>query len=79
MGFLVDSGGVTYLNNMKTIHQKLNDVELDIQNLSTFIAQCMEKLKCKLCQYQRLQRDLYVQDGLEKLNNYANKGSSLIG
>ena len=60
---------------MKTTHQKLSDIELDIQNLSTFITQCMDKLKCKLCEYQKLQRDLYVQDGLEKLNNYANKES----
>lgn len=58
---------------MKPIQQKLSDVELDIQNLTMFIAQCLEKLKCKLCEYQRLQRDLYVKDGLEKLNNYVNK------
>lgn len=60
---------------MKTIHQKLSDAEIDIKNLSMFIAQCLEKLKCKLCQYQKLQRELYVQDGLEKLNNYANEES----
>ncbi len=60
---------------MKPIQQKLSDVELDIQNLSTFIRQCLDKLKCKLCEYQRLQKELYVKDGLEKLNNYANEES----
>ena len=42
---------------MKTIHQKLTDVELEVQNLTMFITQCTTTLKCKI---------------LEQANIYAN-------
>lgn len=57
---------------MKTIHQKLIDVELDISNLSMFIAQSMDNLHCKMCERQELLKQLYIQYGLEKAEIYAN-------
>lgn len=55
---------------MKTLQEKLSDVELEMQNLTMFITQCTATLKCKICEYHRLQTELYVQDGLEKAQEY---------
>ena len=57
---------------MKTIHQKLSHCELDIQNLTAFISQSLEKLKCRMCEYNQLQKELYIQEGIEQVNIYAN-------
>lgn len=57
---------------MITLQEKLGNIELDIQNLTMFISQSLEKLQCKMCEYNHLQRELYIQDGLEKANIYAN-------
>lgn len=57
---------------MKTIHQKLSDVELEISNLLIFINQCMKKLPVKIAEHRELQKELYIKDGLEKANIYAN-------
>ena len=57
---------------MKTIQDKLSDVELEMKNLTIFITQCMDSLKCKICEYNELQRQLYIQDGLEKAEDYVN-------
>ena len=57
---------------MDNINEKLSHCELDIQNLTAFIGQSLEKLKCRMCEYRHLQRQLYVRDGIEKANIYAN-------
>lgn len=57
---------------MKTIQDKLSKLELDISTLTMFISQSLDKLNCKMCEYNHLQRELYVQDGLDKANIYAN-------
>ena len=57
---------------MKTIHEKLSDVETEISNLLTFINQCMEKLPVKIAEPRELQKEIYIQDGIEKANIYAN-------
>ena len=57
---------------MKTLQEKLSDVELEMQNLTMFITQCTATLKCKICEYNELQRQLYIQDGLEKAEDYVN-------
>ena len=57
---------------MKTIHEKLSDVETEISNLIIFINQCMEKLPVKIAEYLELQKEIYIQDGIEKANIYAN-------
>ena len=57
---------------MKTIHEKLSDVELEISNLLIYINQCMEKLPVKIDEHRELQKEIYIQDGLEKANIYAN-------
>lgn len=58
--------------SINQIHEQMAKCELDINNLTTFINQSLEKLKCKLCEYHHLQKELYIQDGLEKANMYAN-------
>ena len=62
---------------MKTIHQKLSDTEFEIQNLTMFISQCMDKLHTKMIEYTQLQKELYVGDGIQKLNKYANTTDSV--
>ena len=65
---------------MKTIHEKLTDVELEISNLMTYIIceihcslnQCMEQLQVKIAEHRELQKELYIKDGIEKANIYAN-------
>ena len=57
---------------MKTIHQKLSDVELEISNLLIFINQCVERLPVKIAEHRELQKEIYIQDGIEKANIYAN-------
>jgi len=57
---------------MNEIHEQLTKCEFDINNLTMFITQSLDILKCKVCEYHHLQRELYIQDGVEKANIYAN-------
>lgn len=60
---------------MKTTHQKLTDIELDISNLMLFISQCMEKLQQRTQEYMELKKEMYVEDGIRNANIYANEDS----
>ena len=60
---------------MKTINQQLFDTEVEIQNMTMFIGPCLEKLHAKIVEYYKLQKELYAEDGIDKLNTYANQGS----
>ena len=57
---------------MKSITQQLFDIECEIKNLTMFVTQCMETLRIRIIEYQRLQKELYVEDGIKKANNFAN-------
>lgn len=57
---------------MKTTEQKLNEIEFDMTNLMMFIRQCLVKLHQRQDEYRKLQEEIYKEDGIEKLNVYAN-------
>ena len=57
---------------MKSAHEKLSEVELEISNMLIFINQCMERLPVKIAEHRELQKEIYVRDGIEKANIYAN-------
>lgn len=60
------------LKNMESKNKKLSKCELDIINLIIFISQSLENLNRKMCEYQHLQKDLYVQDYINKAQEYVN-------
>ena len=55
---------------MENISEQLSHCERDIQNLTAFISQSLEKLKCRMCEYNHLQRELYIENGIEKTQKY---------
>ena len=57
---------------MKSIPQQLFDIECEVKNLTMFVTQCMETLRIRIIEYQRLQKELYIEDGIQKANNFAN-------
>jgi len=57
---------------MKSITQQLFDIECEIKNLTMFATQCMGTLSIRIIEYQRLQKELYIEDGIQKANNFAN-------